>query len=145
MIILTIEDNRDLQLFYRKLLTMWGHQPVECTSLAETKSYLEVNPPPDLVLLDLTLPDATPQTLVDVARERLFQGVPLVITSGREDLEQWRREIGAIHAFLKPIDLIQLKTFITKFAADSSKHLSTRPSSRIDEPARGSHYDLIDE
>lgn len=116
MNILALEDNRDLQLFYKKILTMWGHTVTACTSLQEARDLLRQGGRPDLMLTDLTLPDASPDSLKDALIGSEFAGIPLVLTSGRDDLESWGRELGAKQVFLKPVDIMKLKSFLAGFS-----------------------------
>ena len=115
MTIIALEDNRDLQLFYKKILSMWGHQVLPCLNLAEARAAVAQGPRADLILADLTLPDASPDQLQVALTAPEFQGIPVVLTSGRDDLETWGRAIGAKQVFLKPVDIMKLKSFISNF------------------------------
>lgn len=114
MKIIALEDNRDLQLFYKKILTMWGHEVLPCLNLAEAREALGQSPRAELTLADLTLPDASPEQLQAAFLGPEFRGIPVVLTSGRDDLETWGRAMGAAQTFLKPVDIMKLKAFISK-------------------------------
>lgn len=111
---MTIEDSRDLQLFYEKIFSLWGHETYGAMTLAEAKRRLDDGLQPDLILLDLTLPDGNAETLKAELASGIFADLPFVLTSGRDDLQTWGRALGARKAFMKPVDLPQLKSFLSE-------------------------------
>lgn len=112
MTIITLEDNRDLQLFYKKIFSMWGHEVTPCLTLKEAQETLRNGLKPDLILADLTLPDANSDVLMAALQSADFTSFPVAITSGRDDLQSWGQRIGARKCFQKPVDIMQLKSFL---------------------------------
>ncbi|SFC44284.1 response regulator receiver modulated diguanylate cyclase/phosphodiesterase with PAS/PAC sensor(s) [Marinospirillum celere] len=75
------------------------------TSLAEVKQLLEAGYQPDVVLLDLNLPDSTGIATVDKCLE-LLDNVPLVVHTGRDDFSiiEAAIEAGAEDYLLKGVE-----------------------------------------
>lgn len=113
MRVLVVEDSSDLQLLYSKLLTLWGHKVEMADSLSSALTILRDHELPDAVILDLTLPDANSETICDAfVNFPRMNTVPLVVTSGRDDLKDWGQKIGARKTFHKPVDSRLLKEFL---------------------------------
>src|SRR5262245_31403931 len=99
---------------------MWGHEVVPCLNLQEARDAVQKGPRPDLILVDLTLPDSTPQSLAETLTGPEFDGIPLALTSGRDDLASWGQAMKARQTFLKPVDIVQLKSFLTKLQGEKT-------------------------
>lgn len=125
MVILTIEDSMDLQLLYKTIIKMAGFQSAGCGTAQEARDYLLQNKAPDLIIMDLTLPDLEPASLHGFFNEvPHFQKIPLIVSSGRDDLNEWAKKLGAFHALKKPVEVSVLRSFLKDFA----KTLSPSPS-----------------
>lgn len=125
MIILTIEDSLDLQLLYKTIIKMAGHEAIDCGTAQEARAYLLQNKAPDLIIMDLTLPDLEPDGLHGFFNEvPHFQKIPLILSSGRDDLQVWARKLGAFHALKKPVEVSVLRNFLKDFAKTSSSSAS---------------------
>ncbi|HRO66871.1 MAG TPA: response regulator [Pseudobdellovibrionaceae bacterium] len=122
MRILTIEDSPDLQLLYQTVIRMVGYECIGYETATEARRYLLENPAPDLIMLDLTLPD------LDLSEFRSFfaqipnfDKIPLLVSSGRDDLHLWAQSLGAFHALKKPVDIPSLRTFLKDFNEQRSR------------------------
>lgn len=108
MKILIIEDNRALNETIKNVLVEEGF--TICTAFsgkaAKEQSYRER---PDIVLLDIMLPDVTGYNLIDFLKRN---GNPLIIVISALEEEKTRRiayEKGADDYLIKPISLFELK------------------------------------
>jgi two-component system phosphate regulon response regulator PhoB len=108
--VLVIEDEADLREVLQYNLTQAGHRPfTAATGDAGLKLALEVKP--DIVLLDLMLPDV-PGTLVakSLRREPLTQFVPIImVTAKAEEIDRIVGfELGADDYVVKPFSVREL-------------------------------------
>lgn len=107
--VLLIEDSKELLLLYRKIFSPLDCQIEACTSGNEALVFLHTMKP-RLIVSDLSFPDIT----TEIFFERFMQidgieSVPMILISGREDLESWKDLFVARHAFKKPADIRQLR------------------------------------
>jgi two-component system, OmpR family, KDP operon response regulator KdpE len=90
MRILLVEDDRELRQTLRDALAVEGHTPRCAASLADARAqwqHAEHTDPaqrPDLVLLDLGLPDGEGAELLALIRQQR-PGVPVIVLSARAD------------------------------------------------------------
>lgn len=78
--------------------------------------------PPDLILLDLLLPDLDGLSVCEIfARHPATQHIPVImITAAGSDVTRFSAEIaGARHFFAKPVDFIKLKHCIRSLLGSS--------------------------
>jgi two-component system KDP operon response regulator KdpE len=78
--VLVIEDDVPMRCFLRAALDNEGHQVTEASTAREGMTMI-LGHPPDLILLDLGLPDADGMTVLSRVRE--WSQVPVVILSAR--------------------------------------------------------------
>lgn len=112
--VLIVEDNRTQLQLYVDLVKMFGHSPWGCASRTAAKRLMR-DAPPDLVLLDLRLPDGSGWGLYEAMREDpSWKDVPVVIVSGdlhavsqREDWQQ-----GKLALLMKPFGMRELRSAI---------------------------------
>jgi DNA-binding response OmpR family regulator len=113
--ILIIEDNPDFVAFVRAVLDLNGHSVTHTGSLRDGLSLTNQGPYPDLVLLDLDLPDGNGLEFFD----QVASDVPvLAMTASTEaDLARQLQALN-VHYVIKPVsahDLIDVvNTSLTK-------------------------------
>lgn len=103
--ILVVDDDSDLQNLVKVLLERIGLEAIPARTVAEAVAILRVKPLPDLVLLDLMLPDVSGMELLRQMRAKsFFDNLPVVILSALADPDQIREglETGADRYLTKP-------------------------------------------
>jgi len=70
MRILVVEDHKDTRQVLTGLLTGWGYDVSSADSLKGGMDRLEAEPPIDVIVSDIALPDGTGYALVSEARRR---------------------------------------------------------------------------
>lgn len=106
--VLLIEDDRELRTTLRDALTVEGYELQTAASLSEGLALLTHAEPPDLLLLDLGLPDGEGETLLAELRRR--RGTPVLVISAREQDGQKVRllDAGADDYLVKPFSVSEL-------------------------------------
>ena len=79
--ILVVDDEAQIRRFLRISLSANGHEVVEAETGAEAIARAQADPPPDLVILDLGLPDMDGQEVISAIRE--VSRVPILVLSVR--------------------------------------------------------------
>jgi two-component system KDP operon response regulator KdpE len=105
--VLIVEDEPQMRRFLRVSLTAHGYRVEEATSAAEALRVLTASPP-ELLLLDLGLPDADG---IDLTRQlREWSRVPIIVISarGREDDKVAALDAGADDYLTKPFGVNEL-------------------------------------
>jgi two-component system cell cycle response regulator DivK len=121
--ILYIEDIKDNVTLVQKIVTSRGHEFMSAEN-AETGLEMAFNQHPDLILLDLGLPDADGQTLsVWMRNDPILEAVPIIVlTAWPEEVVRHTVEAYNLDGYLcKPFTLAELVQTI-------DKALSKRPS-----------------
>ncbi len=129
--ILLVEDTASLQMLYRSVLTKAGHF-VNCASTADEGRSLLAQTKPDLVLLDLVLPDFDG---LDLMREMLANQADLrviVMTAhGSINRAVEAMRAGAHEFLVKPFDELRLLTAIANaLGSDAPKPKPAKPVPR---------------
>lgn len=99
--ILFIEDERNILTFVRKLL--YGHNYKVTTAITGTEGLQLINSIcPDLILLDLGLPDMDGQTIIRQVRE--WSDCPIIVISARTNEHEKVKalDLGAEDYITKP-------------------------------------------
>ncbi len=112
--ILHIEDDPQSLLLVRKLLTAAGHNVIETSSGLEGVR-LAVERQPDLVLLDINIPDLDGYEVALLLRGRA-PGVPIVALTAEGDRAQ-SLAVGCDGYLAKPIDVRQFPRQIAAYLA----------------------------
>lgn len=112
--ILIIEDDEELTSLLRKILQKKGFR---AEALAGSAWLLDEarRIKPDLVLLDLSLPDAHGDSVFRQLRaDPTTAAVPIIVMSGDPDVERRARELGANDCLRKPF---KVETLLTSTAS----------------------------
>lgn len=119
--VLTIDDDRDLQIVMRTYLENQGYQLMTAFSGAETLTKLDAAQP-DIILLDLMLPDNDGLTLLTAIRAKTR--APVIVVSGKNETADKivGLEMGADDYLTKPFEMRELsariKAVLRRAAAD---------------------------
>jgi DNA-binding NtrC family response regulator len=117
--ILLIEDDTPLLRLYEGALLM-DHQVVTAESVAAARQAIEKNRP-DLVILDLHLPDAPGTTILDYLRsQRHLATVQVIIMTGFNDYKESRLPEGIIGVLSKPVTVSTLRRRVDEALAEKS-------------------------
>jgi len=108
MRVLLVEDDRELRTTLRDALRVEGYEVQTAASLSEGLALLAHAEAPDLVLLDLGLPDGEGETLLGELRRR--RATPVLVISAREQDGQKVRllDAGADDYLVKPFSVSEL-------------------------------------
>ncbi|HEY1089680.1 MAG TPA: response regulator [Burkholderiaceae bacterium] len=108
MRVLLVEDDHELRATLRAALEVEGHAVQAAASLADARALLTHAEPPELVLLDLGLPDGEGESLL--AELRRSRGVPVIVISARaQDGHKVRLlDAGADDYLVKPFSIAEL-------------------------------------
>jgi DNA-binding response OmpR family regulator len=107
--ILIIDDDDNTREAMERLLKIEGYKT--CSAADGTSGYSSaVAAHPDLILLDLNLPDIDGKQVIGMIREkRELQEVPILVLTGESQEEAQRAvKLGANAFFLKPVEFTAL-------------------------------------
>ena len=110
---LVVEDHADTRNILSGLLTHWGYVVSSTGTLEGGLALLESEPPPDVVLSDIALPDGTGYALISEARRR-GKRVLAIALSGYAYPSDVRvaKLTGFDHHLSKPCDCHHLRTIL---------------------------------
>jgi CheY-like chemotaxis protein len=103
--VLVVDDDKSVHELIGSLLARAGMESVPVTNAREAAEVLRQRPLPDMVILDLMLPDVSGLELLRQIRSKdIFNGLPVVILSALADPEQIREglQLGADRYLTKP-------------------------------------------
>jgi DNA-binding response OmpR family regulator len=103
--ILVVDDDSELQNLVQALLDRAGYEYLPALNVATAVQILRAKPMPDLVLLDLMLPDISGLELLRQMRTKeIFDHLPVIILSAMADPKEIRQglEMGADRYLTKP-------------------------------------------
>jgi CheY-like chemotaxis protein len=117
MRILVVEDHADTRTVLSGLLTRWGYIVSSADTLKQGLALLDTQPPPDVVLSDIALPDGTGYALVSEAR-RKGKRVLAIALSGYAYPSDVRiaKLTGFDHHLSKPCDCGYLRSILEQRA-----------------------------
>jgi CheY-like chemotaxis protein len=114
--VLVVEDYPDGAESMRELLAVYGFDTRVARSVAEgLRAAADFRP--DVVLLDIQLPDGTGYDLAGRLRGLLTPRPVFVAITGLNNLEETSRREGVDHHFLKPVDPRALGELLGRYAA----------------------------
>lgn len=92
--VMVVEDHDELRTVVSTVLRNGGLVVTQARSVAEAREILARSAEPDLVVLDLTLPDGSGRELVaDLRRDGRLRRIPLVVYSGGEVSSEEREDL----------------------------------------------------
>ena len=103
--ILVIDDEAAMQELIRVILERFGFELIPALNVSTAVEVLRQKPLPDLVLLDMMLPDIDGLELLRQIREtKVFDNLPIIIVSAMVDSDRIRKglEMGADRYITKP-------------------------------------------
>lgn len=112
--ILIIEDDIETQFLFSEILESEGHEVVAKSSGKEALTHLNSNPVPDLIFMDLTFPDGTPEEFMTSLRS-LPGGTDaaVVLVSGKSDIAEYALRLNARSYIKKPFEIDPLLNLIS--------------------------------
>jgi two-component system, chemotaxis family, chemotaxis protein CheY len=102
--ILIVEDNDICREEWTNILCTEGYEVVPLRHGQEALDYLQNNPAPDLILLDMLLPVLDGWHFL----KRLPKPVPIIITTGTVLTREWAASYGCAGCLRKPIEAVDL-------------------------------------
>lgn len=121
-LILYIEDNLDNRILVRRILESEGFQVEEASSGPEAFEKLKTITP-DLILMDINLPEIDGYTLTSTLKSQLTPGIPIVALTAnvmKGDREK-TIQAGCDGYIQKPIDVDALPGQVRSFISDKTK------------------------
>lgn len=118
--ILQIEDNLANKLLIERVLEPHGYRLLHAAD-GETGVSLAIEEKPDLILMDMGLPDIDGQTVVTLLKQIPdLQHVPIVAVTAwpAEMAEKMAQRYGCDGCITKPIDVKQFPAQVALFLAD---------------------------
>ncbi len=105
--VLVVEDDREIRAMMQSSLAVEGFDVQTAVSLSEARALLQ-HAPPDVIVLDLGLPDGDGVELVQQVRQQ--QTLPIIIVSARHQEAQKIRmlDAGADDYLVKPFSVGEL-------------------------------------
>ena len=101
--IVVVEDDGDIAAMLADILETEGYVPVAVSDSAALD--LQLDPRPDLVVLDLRLTRGGPDSILSSLRGRGMGDVPILLLSAANDLPERARELGVARYLAKPFEL----------------------------------------
>jgi len=92
--ILIVEDNQVISLTLQTRLKRLGFHTVNTSSACDTLQYLKIHHP-DLVIMDIDLPDLDGFSLVEKIRSDVDEWLPIIFHSSRRDEDSIKRAYAA--------------------------------------------------
>ena len=100
---IVVEDDVDIAAMLTDILETEGYAPVAVSDSASLD--LQLDPRPDLIVLDLRLARGGPDTILTSLRGRGMSDVPILLLSAANDLPERARELGVARYLAKPFEL----------------------------------------
>ena len=117
MRILVVEDHQDTRQVLTGLLTGWGYDVSSADSLKGGMDRLEAEPPIDVIVSDIALPDGTGYALVSEARRRGKRVLAIALSGYAYPSDVHIAKLtGFDHHLSKPCDCGYLRTILEQRA-----------------------------
>jgi len=118
--ILVVDDTRSDQLLAQGLLKSLGTNTIVCSSAQEALNWLQSNEVPDLIMLDVVMPDVSGYDLCRQIRGDLaLEDVPIIFCSTKnEDYDRfWALRQGGNAYLTKPYSPSELMKTVKAYIA----------------------------
>lgn len=130
--ILVCEDDPSMTRIFQFLLRQQGIRSVFTTPKGDDVLPFAKKNKPDLIVLDLMLPDRDGLTVLrDLKQDESCRLIPVIVVSGKEAQDQVRQAMmaGAIDYVIKPFEPMELgvriRTFLETLAQQSADQAAT--------------------
>ena len=109
--VLVVDDERATRDVLCDLLTEMGFRATPAASGREAVSLLQEGPRPDVILLDLIMPELNGWDFRAWQRQKPeIADIPVVVVSVVEDSSAQRHDLGAVDYLVKPVEFSRLVT-----------------------------------
>jgi len=112
--VLIIEDDSDIASLLAEILENEGYVAVAVSDGDDLKGQLD--PRPDLIVLDLRLARGSAEQILQSLRARDLDDVPVILLSAAGDLAERAKELGVSAFLAKPFELDDLLVVVRRFA-----------------------------
>lgn len=123
--VIVVDDQEDVLSLLKDSLTNYGFEVSICKEAKNALYAIKIFKP-DLILLDLLMPDLGGFEICEILNnDPETRGIPIIIISGFGDLVDVKKayKLGAVGYFVKPFALGDLSKEITKAIANKEKPL----------------------
>jgi diguanylate cyclase (GGDEF)-like protein len=132
--IVVVDDDPNVGLLIPVILKTLGYTITALSNGKDLLSYLIKNSKPDLILLDLKLPDIDGYELCKRIRENQFTAdIPIIVLTGISEVDSKIKtiEIGADDYISKPFDVRELKVRIKRILNRKENDSSLNPLTKL--------------
>jgi signal transduction histidine kinase/DNA-binding response OmpR family regulator/HAMP domain-containing protein len=133
--VLLVDDDAESREFTRRQLRRVNVEVIEAANGRETLALLSADCAPDVILLDLLMPEMNGFAVLDeIAKRADWQRIPVVILTAKDLSPEERNLIGA-----RARDVIAKASSLEDLASAVRRALRLRPAAAVDEPVDGGH------
>lgn len=117
--VLVVEDEEAVRELEKFILEAHGYEVVEARDGLEGLAKAEFRKP-DLILLDLMMPDVSGGRMLEEMREHPHTaGIPIVVVTGKPDAhDEFDEAIGADNVVMKPFEASELLDRVRRHIGD---------------------------
>jgi CheY-like chemotaxis protein len=113
--VLLVEDDEDTRLSLAELLAEHGYDVAPASNGLEAKRYLQVNPRPSCIVLDLWMPVMDGWTFASSVAGDIRPAVPMMVITAAES--HWGYPIHPRYVLRKPLDSAKFLGMVDALAA----------------------------
>jgi CheY-like chemotaxis protein len=118
--VLIVEDDEDTRASLTALIESRGYEVVTAANGEQALEVLKSETVPRLVILDLVMPGMTGwQVRVEFLAQMELWRIPVVLSSGLEDVAQHAKILGAVDYLKKPIDIDKLFGIVDTYCREA--------------------------
>ena len=140
--VLIVDDESLVRWSLRQKVQEWGYQPIEADTGSAALKAVQ-NESPDLVLLDLRLPDISGIEVLHQFRQTGYAAPVIMITAdSRDNVRDALLNLGAFQFFEKPVEFDKLE-FAIRNALESSRLKSENAELRGQVRRRTGYHEVI--